>query len=67
MKLSEEALKQIKGNDRFILALAEATNRKSRTIERWLNDNDENLLLEPILHIIRKRTGMTNKQILDNE
>ena len=67
MQISDIAIKKIKGNNRAINALGYSFDKGYKTIENWLRDKDIRLTTPTAVSIIKKETGLSEKEILVNE
>ena len=66
MKLSKLAIMALRGSGKeFRYRLAERCAVSPRTINRWINNNDDNLTKADSLIMIREETGLEDSQILE--
>lgn len=66
MKLSDIAVRKIKGNNQLIGRLMVEFDRGQKAIETWLKDHDQRLTLPEAVRIISEETRLTTEEILDN-
>lgn len=64
MQISELAISKIRGNNKAINALGYAFDRGYKTIENWLEGRNIILTTPTAVEIIKKETGLTDKEIL---
>jgi hypothetical protein len=62
--LTNNAVEQMKGNQRLIGRLMALFNKSSFTISRWIEDKDIRLTTPGALAIIGEETGLNEGQIL---
>lgn len=67
MKLTDKAKKIINKNTRLKNLLAIEFECSVFTIKRWMDDDDVRLTAPSATAIIKKETGLTDKQILEAE
>lgn len=67
MRITQKALKEIKSDTRIKTLLALELNKSVYTITRWIEDNDDNLTKAAALKVIRKETGLKDREILEAE
>jgi hypothetical protein len=66
MQLKEEIRKAVLADDAIMFGIAKANGKKFRTIFKWLQDNSEYLTLASSLSVIKKFTGLTDAEILED-
>ncbi len=66
MILTEKAIEAI-NNDEVKMAIAKATDRSFRTIEKWIRENDTLLTLAASLAVIKELTGLTESELLEEK
>jgi hypothetical protein len=64
--LTNNAVEQIKGNQRLIGRLMALFNKSSFTIARWIEDKDVRLTTPNAIQIINDETGLRINQILED-
>jgi predicted transcriptional regulator len=64
MKLSKQALKLII-DPQIRMKIAIEIGVSDQTIRRYIKDNDDELTKAAALKVIRKETGLSNKEILE--
>lgn len=68
MRLTKIALEAIRQHSPGIKSkLALALNCSEASINRYIRDNDDNLTKAGALEVIRKVSGLSEKEILENE
>lgn len=63
--LTNNAIEQMKGNQRLIGRLMALFNKSSFTISRWIEDKDVRLTTSGAMQIISEETGLDESQILE--
>lgn len=66
-QVTQDVLNVLRNNEPLQFAIAQGMNRKFRTIERWVRDNDEMLGSTAVVLIIAKETGLSEDEILEAE
>jgi hypothetical protein len=64
MMIRQTIIDKVFANDEVIMLIAKATNRKFRTVQQWLRDNDELLTMASSISVIKEFTGLTESEIL---
>lgn len=64
MGLSKKALKALNENKKIVRLICIEVDRHETTLEKWIEENDENLTRAGVLKIIREETGLTDEEIL---
>lgn len=64
MKLTDKAIEIIKNNPTLQAKIVEATGKNWQTVLRWAKENHEFLTTAAVLAVLKKETGLTDKQIL---
>lgn len=64
MKLTEKVIEIIKSNAPLQGKIVEATGKNWQTILRWAEQNHEFLTTAAVIAVLKKETGLTEKQIL---
>ena len=68
MKLSKAAILALRGTGPEVKdALAAVLGISTKTLYRYISDNDDNLTKAAALEFIRKETGLGDSEILENE
>lgn len=69
MKLTTKALKAIEKDSSIANLIAAEFKCSEQTVKRWVeaNDKDSDLTKVSALEIIKKKTGMTEEEILTQE
>lgn len=67
MKLTDKAKEATSGNTRLKNLLALQFNRSVFTIQRWIDEGDVRLTTPSATEIIKEETGLTDKDILEQE
>ncbi len=68
MRLTKIALEAIRQHSPGIKSkLALALNCSEASINRYIRDNDDNLTKAAALEVIRKESGLSGEEILENE
>ena len=68
MRLTKIALEAIRQHSPGIKSkLALALNCSEASINRYIRDNDDNLTKAAALEVIRKESGLSREEILENE
>jgi hypothetical protein len=65
MRLTHLALIAIKGSEGIVSELAEALQVKPVTIYKYIRENSTDLTKASSLEVVRKRTGLSDDQILE--
>lgn len=66
-QINQEVLSKVRSDEALIFKIAQGTNRKFRTVENWVRDNDEMLASAAVVLIISKATGLSEDEILEPE
>ena len=64
MQLSESAIQAIKKNPRIYTILALEFERTEQTVRRWVDVNDEMLTTVRAIEVLKKETGLKNRELL---
>ncbi len=64
MELTKKALNAISGSSRIMNLIAAELDCSESTIRRWIHQNNEALTMAVPLKIIKKETGLSEKEIL---
>lgn len=65
MKIKKNILKKISEHKGLRARLCGEMDKSYFTVNRWINDNDDNLTKASALKIIREELGLTDAQILE--
>lgn len=65
MKIKASVLKRISEHKGLRARLCEEMNKSYFTVNRWINENDDNLTKATALKIIRDELGLSDAQILE--
>jgi hypothetical protein len=64
MGLANKVLKKIDNSETIKGMIADAFGKKVKTVDRWIEENDEMLTTIKALVIIERETGLTQSEIL---
>ena len=67
MKLSKIGILALRGSKDSVKRISELTGVSTKTVYRWISENDDNLTKAVVLQYLREISGLTNDEILDKE
>lgn len=67
MKLTQKAITKLKRNKRARARLQLELDKSEYTINKYIQENDDNLTKAAALKVIREETGLKDKEILEEE
>jgi transposase len=67
MKLSKIAILAIKGQKDSVKKIASLTNYSTKTVYRWVAENDDNLTKAAVINYLKDLTGLAQEEILEAE
>lgn len=65
MKITQQAIDKIRGNNSAIGRLMQAFDRGQKSIEVWMNNKDIRLTTPTAVQIIQEETGLSEDEILE--
>ena len=66
-QVTQEVLNKLREDEKLVFKISQGMNRRFRTVENWVRDNDEMLASKAVVLIIKEETGLSEKQILEAE
>lgn len=67
MKLSRKVLEILLGSKAIQGKIADLTDKSFITIQRWIEANDDELTKLEVLNLIKKETGLSDKEMFETE
>lgn len=65
MKIKRKILEKINASTKLKTQLALALNKSVFSIQRYIDENDDNLTKASVLKVIREELGLSDSQILE--